>query len=347
MSGRRRQRGARSSGVNTAVGTPPPLFAGSPSKQKQYSYTVEIQPTDADAAVVETIISKLKGLQVGQIAWKQESIVSRVNNFGETTVQGSFTTVNRPDSDEVEENIEDWGEVESVTVTRSVVEFKISKEPVQAPAADPLAAGEGMRRRRPSLKSIAGIVQLSTSMGPGAQTRTRNRVRAPPTPANDKLSESQRKKKAKAARKQERAEALALLQKLLAVHTEQIKALRRRLLDEDGRMRELDRVTITGLSVTNSSPILVGQEMRVKGIVETNFYNEDSSTEDGNNGPTKDADGETGSDTKGKGKDKDKGNKNGPQGRPLSDAKDGFIWYREPGQEIVSEVRVLTSLRCT
>ena len=357
------------------------------ARNKQFSYTVEVIPDDAGEgaeaeASLAALVQKLRQVEVGgkPVAWREGSVEMRRNNFGEAIVHGAFTTQKRSDSDALEEEVEDWPGVKSVSVTRSVVEFKISKTtnakaqaagiaPVggldlSASAAGPGGANGRMRERRPSLKSVGSLVRLagpSGSMsGPGsAPPRARSRVRAPPTPAHDKRTEAQRKKKARAARKQERADALELLQKLLAVHTEHISILRRRLLDESGKMRELDRVEVTGLSVSNCNPVLIGTEMRVRGTVEMHFFEDDSSAEsngadddgedddDDNDDDNDDSKGTAKKGRAGGKKGKRKGSsanlkQKGPTSRPLSDTHDAFVWFREPGRCVVSEVSTYT-----
>ena len=68
---------------------------------------------------------------------------------------------------------------------------------------------------------------------------------------------------------------------------------------------------------------------------DTNFSNAPATTE---NPTATTTDKNEKSDKKKKDK-KGKTVKTGPQSRPLSELKDAFVWYREPGHEVVCEVR--------
>lgn len=111
------------------------------------------------------------------------------------------------------------------------------------------------------------------------------------------------------------------------MHAEQIKTLQRRLLDPKGKLRDLEEVQIKNLELTNCTPALVGKEMRVAATVNMKYSgdtSDESSAVVAENKSTVES-------TTTMLKEKDNSS------RPLSDAKDSIIWYREPGQEVVSE----------
>jgi hypothetical protein len=101
-----------------------------PAKKKQFHFTVEVTPDGGvDEGALEGLRRRLAALHVGaMVGWKEGSVVVKKNSFGEVTVHGAFSTENRGDGDEVEEAVEAWDGVDSVSVTRSVVEFKISTQ---------------------------------------------------------------------------------------------------------------------------------------------------------------------------------------------------------------------------
>lgn len=206
---RRRQRGL----VKTT--SPSPSLFGSPTttKKKKFSYTIELKPDTEDEDVINALLVKLKNLELGLVVWKPESFVARENSFGEKNISAAFSTEDKTDADKIEDLIEDWDNVSDIAVTRSVVEFKISATtPVTNTTIPPVSKTNNTSHEVVKPPSISRI-QSSSQIIPGLnRQRSRTRVRAPSSPAHAQKLEVQRRKKEKAAKKQERSEALELLQ---------------------------------------------------------------------------------------------------------------------------------------
>ena len=142
-----------------------PVGPSSPRRTKQYNYSVEVEPDNATDEELQSLVHKLEALKVGKAVWRDNSIAVCENAFGEKSVQGAFTTTNRSDSEAMEEEIEDWPGVANVSVTKSVLEFKISKHPVKATGASPFAATT-------ALGGGGGGSAGNTTSGGGADTVT-------------------------------------------------------------------------------------------------------------------------------------------------------------------------------